>query len=208
MRPFLLVIVNAAAMLMFTGCAGTKEVALTLNPNLSASGTRGTGVGRPTVVVQPFQDIRTDSTHLGSRTDFWGNHQIFHLAGGEAGKVTAISLTRHLKSKGWNVSLVSADGEPLKADVVLSGQVQQLSVNAQGNFMSTDMTAATKVKVEALNVADGSTVRLTLKGHASQGVFWFEPEDAQQLVKSVLVESFNIILSATKVDHNLLRLKK
>ena len=192
---------------MFTGCAGTKEVALKLNPKAPASGKMAKSAGGPTIAVQPFNDIRGDTARLGSGTDFWGNHQQFNLDGGNAGKVTASMMTNYLQSKGWKVTLVSADGEPLKADVVVSGEVQQLSVNAQGNFMSTDITAATKVKVEALNVADGSTIRLILNGKGSEGVFWFEPEDAQQLVNEVLAKSFEKILSTTKVDNNLIRLK-
>jgi hypothetical protein len=38
-------------------------------------------------------------------------------------------------------------------------------------------------------------------------VFWFEPEDAQQLINAVLEDSFGQLLQNTKVEGKVLRLR-
>ena len=55
----------------------------------------------------------------------------------------------------------------------------------------------------------GTVVRVTnvLNGEGAQGVFWFEPEDAQSLMSDILTDSLEKLLTTTKVENNLLRLK-
>ncbi|MGH7427751.1 MAG: hypothetical protein ACREJ4_05265, partial [Candidatus Methylomirabilaceae bacterium] len=72
---------------------------------------------------------------------------------------------------------------------------------------STKITATTKMAIQARNTADGSVVRMTLSGEGSQNVFWFDPEDAQRLINDILTDSLEKLLTNTKVENNLLRLK-
>ena len=44
--------------------------------------------------------------------------------------------------------------------------------------------------LQAQNVADGSTIRMTLNGSGADDVFWFDPEGAQALVNDVMTDSF------------------
>ena len=50
-------------------------------------------------------------------------------------------------------------------------------------------------------------MRITVNGEGVQQVFWFEPEDARDLLKAVLTASLEKFVQNTKVEKNLLRLK-
>jgi len=82
-----------------------------------------------------------------------------------------------------------------------------MSVNAKSRVFSTKITATTKMAIQAKNTADDSVVRMTLNGEGSQSVFWFEPEDAQSLLNVILTDSLEKLLTTTKVENNVLRLK-
>jgi hypothetical protein len=61
--------------------------------------------------------------------------------------------------------------------------------------------------LQTQNVADGSTIRMTLNGSGEDDVFWFDPEDAQALVNDVLTDSFGKLVQDTTVENRQLRLK-
>ena len=69
-----------------------------------------------------------------------------------------------------------------------------------------DPTGA-EIVIRALNQADGSLVRMTLNGTGSDSVFWFAPEDAQQLANDVLNESFDRLLQSSRIEGKALRLR-
>jgi len=61
--------------------------------------------------------------------------------------------------------------------------------------------------IQAVNRADNSLVRMTLNGKGSQSVFWFELEDAQQLVNALLDDRFIRLRENSKVEGNTMRLR-
>ena len=138
----------------------------------------------------------------------------FDLEGGEAGAVVARVIADYLQHQGWRavamepsqVAGPAFNGQP---DVKLSGSVLAFSVHATSTIGSTEIKVATKLNVEAENMADGSIVRMTLNGTGSQTVFWFwyEPEDAQRLISEVWSESISKLVADTRIEGNLLRLK-
>jgi hypothetical protein len=65
----------------------------------------------------------------------------------------------------------------------------------------------TKLALQGQNVADGSTIRMTLNGSGGDEVFWFEPEDAQALLNDVLTDSFGRFVQDTTLENKQLRLK-
>jgi uncharacterized lipoprotein YajG len=48
---------------------------------------------------------------------------------------------------------------------------------------------------------------MTLRGSSSDRVFWFDPEDAQEVLNEVLTQGFARLVQDTTVENNLLRLK-
>ena len=126
-----------------------------------------------------LRTTRIDHTNLGVRTHLWGGVSYFDVPGGKPSDVIAQALTDYLTAQGWQVTKRGAGDK--KADVVLTGKMLDFSVHAKSRVGFTEITAKTKLALQAQNVADGSTIRMTLNGNGADDVFWFDPEDAQTL---------------------------
>jgi hypothetical protein len=199
-------IVCGIGLLALVGCAGKGDlISLQLRAAPSQSEQASQPNDSPRIAVSPFEDLRQKRNHLGTRSHLWGGESYFTVPGGQPGEATAQVLAEFLKGQGWQVLKPGTRGD--QADVVLSGKVLDLAVDAKSGVGSTRITAMTKVSVEARNSADGSVVRMTLSGSGSDRVFWFEPEDAQSLVNTVLSESFMKLLQDTKIENRMVRLK-
>jgi len=61
--------------------------------------------------------------------------------------------------------------------------------------------------VRVLNHGDDSTVQERVLGSGSDEVFWFDPEDAQQLVNEVLEKNIEKFIADTRVEGKTVRLK-
>lgn len=199
--------IGFVGILALGGCAAKGEVVpINLIPVVQTSTQRPDAL----VVVVPFEDARPEPTHLGTRSHVMGGQSFFEIPGGKPGDAVSKAITDYLKGKGWNAILVkSADSiGPEKPDVILSGKILALSMDAQSRFLrTTEMTAKTKIAVQAQNTADDSNVRMTLNGAGSQNVMWFDAEDAEKLLNDVLVESMEKLTTDTKFDNKMLRLK-
>jgi hypothetical protein len=68
------------------------------------------------------------------------------------------------------------------------------------------MTTKTKLAIQAKNSSDDSIVRMTLNGAGSEDVFWFDPEDLEEVVNEVLAHSFSKLVQDTMVVDRMLRL--
>jgi uncharacterized lipoprotein YajG len=201
-------IVWCAGFMAATGCAATGEV-ITLNVQTTPPQTGEAKRSEVNVAVLPFEDARPEQGRLGSRSHFWGGRTYFEVPGGKPSDAVADAVADYLKAKGWKVyAAKSADQAASgKADVLLSGKLLVLAVDAESRFARTNIAAKSKIAVHAQNAADGSTVRMTLNGAGSQSVFWFSPEDAQKLLNEVLTESLEKLVLDTKVENHALRLK-
>lgn len=192
------------AALSLIGCAGQVDNTAIKLQTLTQTTPPAKSTGDFTVAIATFDDTTPQQGHLGSRSHLWGGTTYFDLAGGKPGEVVAQLVADYLKKRGWRVEKATSDGP---ASVTISGKVVALSVNATSSFGSTDITATAKTTVEAVNATDGSKVRMTLTGAGSQGVFWFDPEDAQALLGETISESLSELIANTKVENTSLRLK-
>jgi hypothetical protein len=61
--------------------------------------------------------------------------------------------------------------------------------------------------VRVANHSDESAIQERLLGSGSDEVFWFEPEDAQQLVNEVLEKNIEKFVADTKVEGKVLKLR-
>ncbi len=190
------------------GCAGRGEVLnLRLQTDLpSPEGNTAVAMG-PVVAVEPFEDLRVQTGRLGTRIDMWGGENDFSVEGGNLGKATAQVMADLLKELGWRAHLAAPGGNEPHSDVVVTGKIRKLSVDATGTLGSTEIIAESKVFVEAFNKSDRSRIRMTLSGTGVDEVFWFEPEDAQEVMNNVLMDSFAKLPANIKVEQKLLRLK-
>lgn len=199
-------VIGFVGLLALAGCAAKGEVVpINLIPVVQTSTQKPDAL----VVVLPFEDARPEPGRLGTRAHFWGGQSYFEIPGGKSGDALSKAVADYLKGKGWNVMLAKSVEAiaPEKPDVVLTGKILALSVDAQSKFMKTEMAAKTKIAVQANNAADESTVRMTLNGAGSQNVFWFEPNDAEKLLNDVLAESMEKLATDTKFENKMVRLK-
>ena len=199
-----------AGLIALAGCAGKGEVVTldirTTPPATEAMAKTSDGVR---AAVAAFDDARPETKRLGTRTHLWGGETYFDLTGGKPADVVPLVIAEYLKQKGWRAEVAKAGGASGAGspDVLLTGKLLDMSVNAKSRVFSTKITATTKMAIQAKNTADDSVVRMTLNGEGSQSVFWFEPEDAQSLLNVILTDSLEKLLTTTKVENNVLRLK-
>lgn len=193
------------SLITLAGCAGKGEVIpLQLHPVPAGAEKMTTPAATIRVVIGPFDDGRTYHTGLGVRTHLWGGVSYFDVPGGKPADAVAQALTEYLTAKGWHVL---KQGSREGADVVFAGKIQEFFVHAKSRVGFTEMTTTTKLAIQATNTADGSVVRMTLNGTGSEDVFWFDPEDIQDVVNEVLTDSFGKLIQDTTVENKQIRLK-
>jgi len=192
-------------LIALAGCAGTGEVIpLQIHPIVTKSESVSKPIPTLRVSVGSVEDGRSHKTGLGIRTHLWGGVSYFDVPGGNQADAVAQALTDYLTAKGWQVTTRGTGGNG--ADVILTGKILDLSVHAKSRVGFTEVTTKSKLALQAQNVADGSTIRMTLNGSGGDDIFWFDPEDAEALVNDVLTDSFGKLLQDTKIENKSLRL--
>jgi Uncharacterized lipoprotein len=194
--------------LLLAGCAGTGEVIPLKIQALPSVRSINQNFQDIKVVVEPFEEV-SEAGHLGIRTHLGGGETVFAVQGGKPGDAVAQVVADNLKSMGFQVWVKKSDVSevPDKPDITVTGQVQQLSVQARSRFFSTKLTAKVKVMIRVANASDRSTVRLNLEGSREDAVFWFEPGEAQELVNRMLKENLDKLLADVRVQDRALLTK-
>jgi len=192
------------SLMTLAGCAGTGEVIpLQIHPIMTKSESASKPAPTLRVTIESIEDGRNHKTGLGVRTHLWGGISYFDVPGGNIPDVITQALTDYLTAKGWQV-IKQGSGED--GDVIFKGKLLDFSVHAKSRVGFTEVTAKTKLSLQAENVTDRSTIRMTLNGSGADDVFWFDPEDAQTLVNGVLTDSFGRLMQDTKIENKSLQL--
>jgi hypothetical protein len=190
------------------GCAGKGEVRqLDLQMKQPAASTAGMEPVK--ILIEPFEDRRTDKTHIGSRTHLWGGATHFDVTGGKPADMIAQALVNRLSSRGWgdrgwNVRVGQAESAT-DADIVISGQVDEFSANAKSRPFSTVIETKNRISVQAKNLADSSTTTRHIEGVRSRTVFWFDEEDVRELLADTLSDGIERFIVDTKIAQKTLR---
>ena len=192
--------------ILVAGCAGKGErIDLTVSTANGGDG-KAVAMSSPTVAIQPFEDHRTDRSRLGTRHHLWGGESHFSLSNGTLSEATAQAFADYLKGKGWNVAVAGGD-RGTGADVTITGTLIDVGVDATSGIGQTTLNAKNRMLVQVQNHADGSQVRETLTSTGSNQVFWFDPEDAQELLNELYSKSFEKFVTDTKLDGKILKLR-
>lgn len=197
-----------SGLVMFSGCAGQGDavpINLALKPSPDAMA--GAPSSQVTVIVTPFGDDRSDRTKLGVHQSLWGTSEPLTLKNGSVGDATAKGLAEYLTRKGWRAQYVPSGTGQTGGDVVISGKVLESSVDAHGTMGSTDIAAKHKIVVHAKNESDGSSLTNTVSHHGTYSVFWYSPEDAEEILNEVMEKNFDKFVSQTKFEGSILRFK-
>ena len=190
--------------LVITGCAAQGEkidVKISAKPGTEAKPPAATDVK---VAVVPFQDDRIDRSRLGTRQHLWGGESTFAVPNGTVGEASARALVDYLKRKGWQAALAT---NSTGADITITGKLLEVAVDAKSGVAHTALTGRNKMVLQADNAADGSKVRETVSGIGSDTVFWFDPEDAEELLNELFDKNFERFLADTKLDGKVLKLR-
>jgi len=190
--------------LVISGCASQGEkidVKLGAKPGTEA---KPAAPGAVKVAVVPFQDDRTDRSRLGTRQHLWGGESTFALPSGTVGEASARALADYLKQKGWQATLAP---NGTGADITITGKLLDVAVDAKSSIAQTALTGRNKMVIQVDNAADGSKVRETVTGIGNNTVFWFDPEDAEELLNDLYDRNFERFLADTKLDGKVLKLR-
>ena len=190
------------------GCAGKGETHVLGLPAKPPTA-QPSGVEPVKIVIEPFEDRRTDKAHIGARSHLWGGLTHFDVAGGQPADVVTQALVNRLKSHGWgerpwNVRLGQA-GSEADADIVISGQVHDFSANAKSRPFSTKIETKSQISIQAKNMGDRSTTTRSIESARSWTVFWFNEEDVQESLAATLTDGIDRLIADTKIAEKALR---
>ena len=201
-----IVAIGLLGIILAAGCAGKGErIDLTV-PIVSGTGEKVDAMSSPTVAIQPFEDHRTDRSRLGTRHHLWGGESHFSLSNGTLSEATAQAFADYLKGKGWNAT-VAEGNRAAGADITITGTLVDVGVDAKSGIGQTALNSKNRMIVQVQNHADGSQVRETLTSTGASQVFWFDPEDAQELLNELYNKSFEKFVKDTKLDGKILKLR-
>ena len=199
-------IIGLLGIFLATGCAGKGERIDLRVPIASGASEKAATMSSATVEIQPFEDHRTDRSHLGTRFHLWGGESHFGLPNSTLGEATAQAFADYLKGKGWNAAVARGNGT-VGADIIITGRLMDVGVDAKSSIGQTALHAKSRMVVQVQNQADGSQVRETLTGAGDNQVFWFEPEDAQELLNELYNKNFEKFVADTRLDGKILKLR-
>ena len=198
--------IGLLGIILAVGCAGKGERIDLKVPIVSGAGEKVVGRSSATVGIQPFEDHRTDRSHLGTRDHLWGGESHFSLSNGTLGEATAQAFADYLKEKGWNATVVRGNGAA-EADITITGTLIDVGVDAKSGIGQTTLNAKNRIVVQVQNRADGSQVRETLTSVGTDQVFWFSSEDAEELLNELYSKIFEKFVTDTKLDGTILKLR-
>ena len=203
-----LIVGAVLTVMVAAGCAGKGETHVLGFPT-KPTAVQPSGVEPVKIVIEPFEDRRADKTHIGARSHLWGGVTRFDVAGGQPADVVTQALVTRLKTRGWgerpwNVHLGQA-GSETDADIVISGQVQDFSVNARSRVFSTVIDTKNRMTIQARNLGDKSTTMRTIEGAQTRTVFWFNEADVQELLAATMMDGIDRLIADTTISQKALR---
>ena len=206
MRHYQIVVIGLLGVIIATGCTGKGERIDLKVPIANGTDEKVVAMSSATVAILPFEDHRTDRSHLGTRHHLWGGESHFSLSSGALGETTAQAFADYLKSRGWSATVAKGNGA-VGADMTITGKLVDIGVDAKSGIGQTTLHAKSQLVVQVKNHADGSQVRETLTSTGTNQVFWFDPEDAQELLNELYNKNFEKFVMDTKPDGKVLRLR-
>ena len=206
MKQYHIVGVGLLASILVAGCAGSGQRIDLKVPIANMAGEKAASASSATIVIEPFDDQRSDRSRLGTRLHLWGGESHFNVPSGTLGEGTAQTFADFLKGKGWNATVAKGNGAA-GADIIVTGKIVGLRVDATSGVGQTTIDAKSRIIVHVTNPADGSQIQETLTSAATNQVFWFDPDDAQELLNELYSKSFEKFAADTKLDGKILKLR-
>ena len=205
----------AVGLLLLLGCSGKGDIIpMNLIPKVPNESSGAIQVVKPMagprITVIPFEDGRADRTKVGSRSSLWGGETYFNVSTGSAGEETAQAFADYLKRKGWQAQYAKTASPTTEtgSDIVLSGKILELGVDARRGLFLTDIEARSKLVIQASNREDNSSlVRTDAHSGSHDNVLWFEPQDGAAILSEVLEKNFERFVGNTRFEDRSIRFR-
>ena len=196
-----------ASTLVLSGCQGSGQT-VNFEPHaLASQPARVEAVHENdlTILVEPFEDARPQQHRLGSRTHMWGGVTHFTAWNGQISEGMADLAIEYLQERQWRASKNTTE---TNSDVILKGTILSLNANAKSRPGATDITVDMKVRFEAKNKVDGSTVRMVLGANGSDSVAFFAPKDAERLINLVAKDLYQQLFQDLTVKNKAFQIRQ
>lgn len=188
------------AVLFISGCQGTGEIVkLRIQHIESEVDSKGSPL---TVAVSPFDDRRTSSEHLGTRTREGGKETYFDVMDGTLSQRVTSSFVEFLNQAGFVASPANGNGA---TDVRIDATIHKFAVQASGAPLSTFLEVDTVMAFTVHNTADKSRVRVAIGVGETDNEVIFSKKDMEKLIGEVLAEGFEEFLEKTQVQGKALK---
>ena len=202
----------ALGLAVLLGCAGTGEM-VALNLQTQQPFAQSSQTEPLKIVIEPFEDLRTDRSKIGQRTHLGGGVTNFNVSGGAPGVTIAEALAETLRVRGWNrrgwdARVVQAGVGVSGADIVIGGEIRDFSTNAKSRVFNTKLTGESRLVVKARNLADDSSTVRNIQGEQTKLVFWFTSEDVETLMSGLLQDGIERFITDTKIEGRTLKSAK
>ena len=202
----------AVGLALLLGCAGTGEM-VSLNLQTQQPFAQSSQTEPLKIVIEPFEDLRTDRSKIGQRTHLGGGVTNFNVNGGAPGVTIAEALAETLRQRGWNrrgwdARVVQAGVGVAGADIVIGGEIRDFSTNAKSRVFNTKLTGESRLVIKARNLADDSSTVRNIQGEQTKLVFWFTSEDVETLMSGLLQDGIERFITDTKIEGRTLKSAK
>ena len=202
----------AVGLALLLGCAGTGEM-VSLNLQTQQPFAQSSQTEPLKIVIEPFEDLRTDRSKIGQRTHLGGGVTNFNVNGGAPGVTIAEALAETLRQRGWNrggwdARVVQAGVGVSGADIVIGGEIRDFSTNAKSRVFNTKLTGESRLVIKARNLADDSSTVRNIQGEQTKLVFWFTSEDVETLMSGLLQDGIERFITDTKIEGRTLKSAK
>ena len=194
----------AVGLALLLGCAGTGEM-VSLNLQTQQPFAQSSQTEPLKIVIEPFEDLRTDRSKIGQRTHLGGGVTNFNVNGGAPGVTIAEALAETLRQRGWNrrgwdARVVQAGVGVSGADIVIGGEIRDFSTNAKSRVFNTKLTGESRLVIKARNLADDSSTVRNIQGEQTKLVFWFTSEDVETLMSGLLQDGICLLYTSDAAD--------
>ena len=194
----------AVGLALLLGCAGTGEM-VSLNLQTQQPFAQSSQTEPLKIVIEPFEDLRTDRSKIGQRTHLGGGVTNFNVNGGAPGVTIAEALAETLRQRGWNrrgwdARVVQAGVGVSGADIVIGGEIRDFSANAKSRVFNTKLTGESRLVIKAKNLTDDSSTVRNVQGEQTKLVFWFTSEDVETLMAGLLQDGIERFIADTKIE--------
>ncbi len=151
---------------------------------------------RLAIAVAAFQDQRPESDHVGIHAYRGNDKEYFNLKDGSLNQAITHSFIHFLKQSGFSVS-TAASGE--SADVRIEADIEQFDVNVTDGILYSLLAVDTTIAFTIHNLADKSTVRVTVGAGESNEAIVFGHHDLGALINSMLKQGFTKLMKTVTV---------